>query len=1088
MAADTQPPAARPADPPRITLPAAYAEDTTIQAFASAVDGMLAPVDAALSAMADNFRPFQAPAALLPYLVRLSRARVEPSWPERAVRAAIDLADWLCAHRGTLAGLLREARIVYGWTLVVTDPGGVRLPADPAPWPADLRLCVELDPAATGPDPVAYDQGTLERLIDAHLPVSSARVLAPPPGRCALYEGPYSSGRVLVLGRDETDLAAVGFDNRTASVWNRAPGIVALYEEVAFGAAGQHQYVPAQQAVNTTETMTKRTSSVRFLTAVPDGSWGLFDGTDGTGNLLGVYDASVPAVAQAVAAGARSLVNKTPYTLEAFAAPPGARQIVYPGVTAALGAGLSQALGSVTVYTDVPAGAFCLYEHPRQGGRQWMLWTTPGSLADLTAIAAGNQVSSVYNRTDYTLELFAAADGTGISQLFYPGAFADVTAAGLDHRGNSVTVRNGPPPGYFCLYGGKGKTGRQWVFPDVSNRTVVLTDPTIMAAAAVSSVQNNTSHTVELLKESNGTGVGQLFYPGLTADVTVAGLDRQAKAMFPYDGARAGYYCLYDGADKTGRQWVFRDTATRVVLADTAIGAGGVVSCVDNKTSRTLEVFKDAAGTGAGQLVYPGLSANLPAALTDQAGSAAVYDGPPAGYYCLYEGRNATGRQWVFPGSVGERSLTAADVGAVGVSEVRNLTPYSLELFQNPDKSGLNQMFYPGRTAVVQGAFDDKAAYAKLHDGPPDGYFCLYGTSPNAQWIFRGTPGAEQNLVDVGADAKVSRVFNNTRQTLEVFQGTDGSGGYQLIYPRKDIQVNANVRNAAKLVRCYNGCPAGYYCLFDGANQAGNQYVFRATVGEFDLRAADVDANDKISSVRNLTRFTIQLFADPGPGGTQQLCYPSQNANVRGDLDERTTIVKVHDGPPPGAICLYEDNPASGRQWVLPGSAGSEYNLTTIGATGISAVRNLTMYTLELFENTDKSGGYQMFYPGQTSAANSGFNDRARYARLHDASRNVLPWGYFCLFGNRDFGGTQWVFRESYDTYVRLADIGAGGSVSSLGNNTGGTLRLFKNESWSGDNWWAYARDWHDKLWTDWQGLGGKDFNDQSWSVSLCRN
>ena len=564
MAADIQPTAIHPAEAPRITLPAAYAEDPTIQAFATAVDGMLAPVDATLNAMADNFRPFQAPAALLPYLVRLSRARVEPSWPERAVRAAIDLADWLSAHRGTMAGLLREAQIVYGWNLVVTDPGGVRLPADTTPWSADARLCVELDPAVSGPDPVAYDQGTLERLVDAHIPVSSVRVLAPPPGRCALYEGPYSSGRVLVLSRDETDLAAVGFDNRTASVWNRALGIVALYDEVAFGAVGSHQYVPAQQAVNTTDTMTKRTSSVRFLTAVPDGSWGLFDDADGKGNLLGVYDASIPAVAQAVAAGAKSLVNKTKYTVEAFAAPPGARQIVYPGVTATLGDGLSQALGSVTVYTDVPTGAFCLYEHPRQGGRQWMLWTAPGNLANLTPLAAGNQVSSVYNKTDYTLELFAAADGTGISQLFYPGAFADVTAAGLDHHGNSIAVRNGAPAGYFCLYGGKGKTGKQWVFSDASNRTVVLTDPTILAAAAVSSVQNNTPHTVELLRESNGTGVSQLFYPGLTADVSVAGLDRQAKAVIPYDGARPGYYCLYDGADKTGKQWVFRDTATRV--------------------------------------------------------------------------------------------------------------------------------------------------------------------------------------------------------------------------------------------------------------------------------------------------------------------------------------------------------------------------------------------------------------------------------------------------------------------------------------------------------------------------------------------
>ena len=442
----------------------------------------------------------------------------------------------------------------------------------------------------------------------------------------------------------------------------------------------------------------------------------------------------------------------------------------------------------------------------------------------------------------------------------------------------------------------------------------------------------------------------------------------------------------------------------------------------------------------------------------------------------------------MFPGVAGERILTASDVGAVGVSEVRNLTAYTLELFQNADKSGLNQLFYPGRTAAVQGSLDDLATYAKLHDGAPDGYFCLFGTSPNAQWVFRGTPGAEQNLVDVGADNKISRVFNNTRQTLELFQGTDGSGGYQLFYPRKDTQVNASVRNGAKLVRCHNGCPAGYYCLFDGANQSGNQYVFRANAGEFDLRQPDLDANDKISSVRNLTRFTLQLFADPGPGGTRQFFYPSQNSNVRGDLDKLTTIVKVHDGPPSGCYCLYEDGPTSGRQWVFQGDPGSEQNLTAagVGAGGVvSNVCNLTGYTLELFENTDKSGAFQMFYPGQTSSAVGGFNDRARYARLHNGFPGVLPGGYVCLFADVNFGGTQWVFRGVYGTYVRLADIGAGGQVSSVGNTTGGTVRLYKSDNCSGDNWYTYSGAWHAAVSMNVGWAWGIDFNDKIWSMSL---
>ncbi|WP_344663940.1 peptidase inhibitor family I36 protein [Catenulispora yoronensis] len=1042
-------------------------------------------MDQVLSAMADNFRPFQAPAAMLPYLVRLSRARVEPSWPERAVRAAIDLAGWLSVHRGTPAGLLREARVVYGWSLVVTDSGGTRLPGDTAAWPADVRLCVELDPAVAGPDPIAYDQGTLERLIDAHLPVSSARVLAPPPGRCALYEGPYSTGRALVLSRDEADLAPLRFDNRTASVWNRTAGIVALYDDVAFGDSGGHQYVPAQQAVNMSEALTRRTSSVRFLTTVPDGSWGLFDDTDGKGNLLGVYDVSVPAVAQTVAAAAKSLVNKTNYTLEAFGAGLTPRQVVYPGVTATLATGLSQALATVKVNTEVPVGAFCLYERPRQGGKQWVMWTAAGDLADLTPIAAANQVSSVYNRTEYTVELFTAVDGTGSSQLFYPMTYAEVTTA-LDHRTNSVTVRNGPPSGYYCLYGGKDKAGRQWVFAEVANKNVVLTDPAITAANTVSSVFNNTSHTLELFKESNGTGVSQLFYPGLATNVTVAGLDRQAKAVQPYDGAPADYYCLYAGTNKTGKQWVFRDTALRVNLTDAAIAAGNAVACVDNRTSRTLEVFKDAAGTGTSQLVYPGKSANLASGLAALANSATVYNGPPSGYYCLYETRGAAGRQWVFPGTVGERSLTAADVGATGISEVRNATQYTLELFQSStDASGLYQMCYPGRTTTMTTAFDDKATYAKLYNGAPDGYFCLYGTGPDMQWVFRGASGIEQNLVDISADLKVSRVVNKTQKTLELFQNTDATGGYQLIYPAKDVQVSSGLSKASRLVRCYDNCPQGYYCLYENGDQGGRQYVFRATIGEFDLRDANIDANDKVSSVRNLTRFTLQLFADPGPSGTQQYCYPSQTVNVRSDLNDRTTIVKLHDGAPSGGICLYEDGPTQGRQWILPGTANAEYDLTAIGAGGcISNVGNNTMYTLELYEWTNKTGLNQMFWPYRTTSADGGFNDRARYARLHDGARNILPRGYFCLFSNRDFLGVQWVVRGNPNTRIRAADIGAANAISSVGNNTTGTVRLFRNNSWSGDNWWTNGGDWHSIVQANMGWAWAKDFNDATVTFS----
>ena len=143
----------------RSGLPAVYATDPTAQAFATAIDAMLIPVDRTLERLPDNFDAFAAPAELLPYLVRVSQARVEPSWPERAVRAAIDLAAWLAVHRGTPAALLREASVVYGWTLTVTDPGGVRLPDDAVTWPADGTLYVDLEPVQSGWDPVSLQPG-----------------------------------------------------------------------------------------------------------------------------------------------------------------------------------------------------------------------------------------------------------------------------------------------------------------------------------------------------------------------------------------------------------------------------------------------------------------------------------------------------------------------------------------------------------------------------------------------------------------------------------------------------------------------------------------------------------------------------------------------------------------------------------------------------------------------------------------------------------------------------------------------------------------------------------------------------------------
>ncbi len=1057
------------------SLPAAYATDPTAQAFATAIDAMLLPVDRTLERLPDNFDAFAAPAELLPYLVRVSQARVEPSWPERAVRAAIDLAPWLAVHRGTPAALVREASVVYGWTLTVADPGGVRLPADALTWPTDGTLYVDLEPERSGWDPVSYNQGSLERLIDAHVPASSPRILAPPPGKCALYEGPYSTGRALLVGRDVADLATCGFDNMASSVWNRTKGSLALYEDPDFGENGSRQTVPAQQAVNVTESMNKRASSVKFLTTVPTGSWGLLDAD---GNLLGVFDGDVSGLEVGVGTSATSLVNNTIHTIEAFAAQPeSAGQIVYPGVTAALNASLALALSRVTVHTRVPDGAFCLYELMQQGGKQWILWTAPGESADLAAIGADNVVSSVYNMTAVTLELWANNDGTGASQFFYPSAFANV-AEELVAQGSLVTVLNGAPAGYYCLYGGRGKTGKQWVFKGLGGPTIDLTNPRVAADNAVSSVENLTSGTLELFRDDNGSGASQLFYPDLTVDVT-AGLTGLARSVAAYSGPPASYYCLYANADKTGNRWVFPGTAVTVQLSSATIGAGNVASLVENNTTRTLALFKNDDGTGDSQFFYPvSTSAVTVSGLDKQAQSATVYDGPPNDHYCLYGGSPA--KQWVFKAAPGTDNNLAASGAASTVTQVYNRTTYTIELFAETSGTGAYQLFYPQTNVSVRSDFWDRAKLARCHNGPPADYFCLYdGTNQSgSQWVFRTAPGTWWDATAPGQNwnDKISSVWNRTRHTLQLFEATGQGMRGELFYPGQNAKANVTtINNLASSVACYNGCPNGYYCLFDGGNQAGNQYVLRPTIGNVDLR--NIGANDMISSVRNLTDYTIQLWADPGPSGVWQLCYPSQNANVQPNLDNKTTIITVHNGPPANYYCLYEHGTTSGRQWLFHDSA-TGVNLTSsgIGAVGISNVRNNTIYTLELFSETDESGLWQLFYPGMTTPATSSFNDKAKYARLHrvnPADRSTLRSGYFCLFDAWHYEGIQWVFREG--TATNLADINAANRVSSVANQSARSVWLWSNNDWTGTRYIIEGRVWTDYV--------GNAYNDVARSV-----
>ncbi len=519
---------------------------------------------------------------------------------------------------------------------------------------------------------------------------------------------------------------------------------------------------------------------------------------------------------------------------------------------------------------------------------------------------------------------------------------------GLTGQASLVTVLNGAAAGRFCLYAGLARTGKQWVFSQAGGTTVNLTDPRVAAGDAVSCVENLTSLTLELFRNDNGSGASQLCYPGLTVDVTAPGLTALARSVAEYNGAPAGYYCLYANADKTGNQWVFRDTAATVQLTSATIGAGNAASLVENNTARTLALFKNSDGTGDSQFFYPAsTSAVTVTGLDKNSQSATVYDGAPADHYCLYGGSPL--RQWVFRATPGSESNLTASGAAGKVTQVQNNATYTIELFEQANGTGAYQLFYPKTTVSVRADFQNRATLARCYNGPPSGYFCLYeGTNQTGtQYVFRPVFGTT-DATGQGWEDKISSVRNLTQYTLQLNEHTGQRGRSELFYPGQRASANATTMNKlASSVTVYNGCPDGFYCLFDGANQSGNQYVIYPAVGNVNIDS--IGANDLISSVYNRTKYTIQLWADPGPSGTWQLCYPSQTTNVQSDLDNRTTIVSVLDGPASGYYCLYEGNPGdSYRQWVFHQSA-TEVNLTSagIGATGISNVKNNTSYTLE---------------------------------------------------------------------------------------------------------------------------------------------
>ena len=238
------------------------------------------------------------------------------------------------------------------------------------------------------------------------------------------------------------------------------------------------------------------TSDQDTFDRVPQDMWGLFDGPDGTGKLLALFRGDAAGLETGIGAGAKSLVNATAWTLQAFSQPTKnmTGKIVYPGTTGNLVFSTNQKMSSATVYTAVPDGTFCLYEHVGQTGKQWIFWPADAAI-DLAqaGIGAGKSVSSVFNGTSRTLDLRQDAAQTGPGQLFQPGLPGDVVTA-LANSLRYATLLNGPRAGQYCLYGAAALGGRQWVFdasvPDLSGF--------LTAGDSVLSVSNQASNSLAL--------------------------------------------------------------------------------------------------------------------------------------------------------------------------------------------------------------------------------------------------------------------------------------------------------------------------------------------------------------------------------------------------------------------------------------------------------------------------------------------------------------------------------------------------------------------------------------------------------------
>jgi len=254
------------------------------------------------------------------------------------------------------------------------------------------------------------------------------------------------------------------------------------------------------------------------------GMWGLFDGADATGNLLGIFSGDVVGLETGIGLHAKSVVNLTSYTIEVslLAAtrrtrarrPSVVRQSVYPGTVA----NVSGVTSSVVVHRQVLDGTFCLYEHPARMGKQWLFWPadSPVDLAS-PGIGADRTVSSAFNRTARTVQLRGDAAASDAEQLVWPDAAADLSPA-LDDQARFAVLLDGPDKGHYSLTVTGARGVQEWVF----NRGVTDLPAVLGPGMRVLSIANQTRYQVVLYPQPGfmpGAAGLQLVAPRSTAPV-----------------------------------------------------------------------------------------------------------------------------------------------------------------------------------------------------------------------------------------------------------------------------------------------------------------------------------------------------------------------------------------------------------------------------------------------------------------------------------------------------------------------------------------------------------------------------------------